>query len=82
MPEIPFVFTMMLLLPPALALSLLNCSTCLLLWKGGDSQVWFDDLEVWEQLLRLLVLDAWVYNNIVAWYPVDRSRDLVLVTSL
>jgi len=57
-------------------------SAGLLLWQGCDPQVWLDDLEVWEHLLRFLVVDAWVDNHVITRNPVDGSSDLVLVASL
>lgn len=54
----------------------------LLLWQGSGSEVWLDDLEVREQLLCLLVLDAWVHNHIITGNPVDWCGDLVLVSGL
>lgn len=45
-------------------------------------EVGLHDAEVWEQGLGLLVLDRWVYNNVVTWDPVDRCSDPVLVAGL
>lgn len=59
-----------------------NRSRRLLLWKRCESQIWLHDLHLWEQLLGLRGLDAWVHNHIVTWHPVDWSGDLVLVTRL
>jgi len=60
----------------------LNGSRSLFLWQRSVSKIWLYDSEVREKSLGLLILDAWVYNNIVTWDPVDRSGDSVLVTSL
>lgn len=43
----------------------LDSGAGLLLWQGGESQIGLDNLEVGEHLLRLLVVDAWVDDNIV-----------------
>lgn len=58
------------------------CGRGLLLWERGESEVWLDDAEVWEEGLGLLVLDAGVDDNIVSWDPVDGGGDPVLVTGL
>ena len=59
----------------------LGCA-CLLLRQRGYSKVGLDDLEVWEHLLRLLVLDARVHNHVVARDPIDGSGNSVLVAGL
>lgn len=64
------------------ASSRLFSSGSLLLRQGGESQVWLDDTEVGEQLLRLLVLDGGVDDHVVTGDPVDRGCDLVLVAGL
>ena len=52
------------------------------LWQWCCSQVWLNYLEIREKLLGLLVLDAWVHNDIVTWYPVYRCGNSVLVSCL
>jgi hypothetical protein len=47
-----------------------------------ESEVWLDDAEIGEQSLCLVVLDRWVHDNVVAWDPVDRGCDPVLVACL
>jgi hypothetical protein len=59
-----------------------SCSTSLLLGKRCHPQIWFDDLEIGEQLFRLLVFDGWVHDHIITRNPVDRSRNFVLVSCL
>ena len=59
-----------------------SCSTGLLLWKRCNPQVWLDDLEVREQLFRLLVFDAWVHDHVITRNPIDRSGNLVLIPRL
>lgn len=54
----------------------------LLLRQGCESKVRLDGAEFREQFLGLLVLDARVNDDIVARHPVDRSCNLVLVSSL
>lgn len=54
----------------------------LLLWQRGESEVWLDDVDLWEELLGLWGLDAWVNDNIITWHPVDWGGDTVLVASL
>jgi hypothetical protein len=54
----------------------------LLLGKRCEAEVWLDDPEVWEELLRLLVLHTRVDNDVVTWHPVDGGCDAVLVPRL
>jgi hypothetical protein len=35
-----------------------------------------------EQGLRLLIVDRWVDNNVIAFLPVDGGGDLVLIAEL
>lgn len=59
-----------------------DSSRGLLLWQRSEAEVWLDDVDLWEQLLGLWGLDAWVDDDIVTWDPVDWGGDLVLVASL
>jgi hypothetical protein len=47
-----------------------------------ESEVWLDNAEVREQSLCLVVLNRWVYNDVIARNPVDGGCDTVLVASL
>ena len=59
-----------------------NSSTCLLLWQRREPQIRLDDLEMGIFLLRLLCLDARMYDHIITGHPIDRGCDLVLVSRL
>lgn len=58
------------------------CRSGLLLGERREPEVRLHNLEVWEQLLGLLVVDARVHNDVVAGHPVDGRRDAVLVARL
>jgi hypothetical protein len=60
----------------------LNVGAGLLLGKRSEPQVGLDDAEVWEQSLRLVVLDRGVDNDVVTGNPIDWGGDPVLVASL
>ena len=62
-------------------LALSRC-TSLLLGQRCSPQVRLNDLEVWEELLGLLVLDTGVDDHIITWNPVDGSGHFVLVARL
>ena len=59
-----------------------NSSTCLLLWQRREPQIRLDNLEMGIFLLRLLCLDAWMYDHIITGHPIDRGGDLVLISRL
>ena len=54
----------------------------IVLRQRGEPKVRLHDLEVREQLLGLIVLDARVHDDIFARHPVDWCCDAVLVASL
>lgn len=53
----------------------LTSSSGLFDWKRGEAEVWLDNTEVGEECLGLLIGDAWVNDNIIAWHPIDWGGD-------
>ena len=74
----PSVFTDIYTLLPPFQLS----SARLLLWQWCEPQIWLHNPHLRPDLLRVLRLDGWSHDHIIAWDPVDRRRDFVLVARL